>query len=310
MTGKRFRFETVPCPLCGSRDFKALGTKVGGYYERDGGHEAAQVTRCRDCGLICANPMPFPERQNLVDFYNQDYTGLLSEFIPYEDRKSDFVDILEGHRRLERLEAILGRRGSLLDIGCGPGNLLRVAQERGWEAVGLEINDDSARFAREVNGVDVVTGPIQDYADQWPRHFDATHFNQVLEHTYEPIGFLRAVRKVMRSNGCFFCGVPNEDSLMNNVAQVYFKIRLSKFTPMLAPTFPPYHVLGFSPKTIRLMLQKGGFKVICIERVNYSSIDFSAFKNGQVLKGLESVVGVIAGWLGEGHGLDVYGVPA
>ena len=310
MTDKIFRFAAVKCPLCASDDFKVLGRKAGGYYMPKDSHEAAQIVRCLNCSLIYANPMPLPENDNLVDLYNEDYTKMLSEFVPYRDRGNDFVDIFEGRRRLARLEAILGREGSLLDIGCGPGNLLCVARERGWKAVGLEINDRSARFARDINGVDVVTGQIQDYPAAWAGRFDAVHVNQVVEHTYDPVGFLKAVREVMRSDGALFCGVPNEDSLVKNIAQLYFKIRMLEFTPMLAPTFAPYHVLGFSSKTIRLALGKTRFRILRVEHVNYSSINLESFKEGEVLRGLESIVSVFARLLGHGHGLDVYAVPA
>ena len=94
---------------------------------------------------------------------------------------------------------------------------------------------------------------------------------------------------------------------MSNLAHLFFKFKRSEFTPMLSPTFPPYHVLGFSPKTLRLIFQKTGFRVLDIEHVNYSSVDLGAFKNAQFLKGLKSIVGLIARFFG--HGVDVYGIP-
>lgn len=306
---KRFRLETILCPLCASPYFKILGRKKGDYYGQRSWHETAQIVRCRNCSLIYASPMPFPERDDLIDLYNEGYTEMLSNFIPYKERGMDFVDIFEGHRRLERIEAMLRKKGTLLDIGCGPGNLLCVARDRGWHAIGLEINEDSARFAREINGVEVITGRIQDCMERWAGYFDAVHFNQVLEHTYDPIGFLKAIRSIIRPNGAFFCGVPNEDNVMNNIAQLYFKLQMSEFTPMLSPTTPPYHVLGFSPKTIHLVFEKTVFKVLHIEHVNYRSIDIRAFKSGHILKGLESIIGRISRFLGYGYGLDVYGIP-
>lgn len=141
--------------------------------------------------------MPFPEQGYSVDLYNEDYTGMLSNFIPFKELGNDFVDIFEGHRRLERLEKIFGKKGTLLDIGCGPGNLACVARERGWHAMGLEINEGSACFARKINKVEVVVGKIQDYTALWIGRFDVVHFNQVLEHTYDPSSFLKAVRQVI-----------------------------------------------------------------------------------------------------------------
>ena len=197
-----------------------------------------------------------------------------------------------------------------MDIGCGPGYLLCAARERGWKVRGLEINDQSARFAREVNKVEVDVGWIEAYAEEWAARLDAVHFNQVLEHVHDPVGFLSGVRSVLKPDGAFFCGIPNEDSIMNRVAQAYFKLQGSAFTEMLAPTFPPYHVLGFSPRTIQRILEKTGFRVVRIEHVNYCQVDFQAFVQGQPLKGFKGMIGSLCKLFGHGHGMDVYGVPA
>jgi 2-polyprenyl-3-methyl-5-hydroxy-6-metoxy-1,4-benzoquinol methylase len=309
--GERFRFETIACPLCKARGFKVLGKKRGHYYMSDSPYENSQIVRCLECGFIYANPMPVPVKDNLNDLYNEDYTQMLwQKNTPYKEVPQDFVDIFEGNRRLGSLESILGRKGRLLDIGCGAGNLLCLAQQKGWEVLGLEINDDSARFAREVNKVEVITGNIWDFKDQWAGQFDAVHFNQVLEHSYDPIEFLTSVKTVMKNDGAVFCGVPNEDNVMNMIADVYIKMIRSDFTQRLSPTFPPYHVLGFSPKTVSSVFRQTGFSVIKIEHVNYCrGIDFQALKNGEILKGIKPFIGMIARLLGHGYGLDVYAVP-
>lgn len=304
-----FDFRLIPCPLCGSTGYKVFGRKKGDYYGRHAGGDVAQVVRCLGCSLIYANPMPFPRKKDLAEIYNEDYTRtrMPSHFVPYREVKDDYVDIVEGRKRLARIERIRGGKGLLLDIGCGPGNLLCVARDRGWDVLGLEINDESARFARETNGLNVAAGEIGGYAESWAGRFDAVHFNQVLEHTYDPLGFLKAVRRVVRPDGVIFCGVPNEDGAINRAAQLYFDVIGSGYTYMLSPTFPPYHVLGFSPRTIRAALEKTGFAVSGIDHVNYSVVDLASFGRGEVLKGLKSLVGVTARLFGRGHGLDVYG---
>lgn len=299
----KFRFENIACPLCSTEEFIVLGVKGGGYYSSSASR--AQIVRCRNCSLIYANPMPFPVDSNFL--YNEEYTKMLSDFIPYTKLNLDSIDIKEGHSRLTALEDIIKRKGRILDIGCGPGNFLCVAKERGWDVSGLEINDNSARFAREVNGLDIVVGKIEDYTDEWSRSFDAVHFNQILEHTYNPMSFLKAIKAILKEDGAFFCGVPNENNIMNNIGQLYFKAVRSEFTPMLSPTFSPYHVLGFSPKTINKIFQKSGFTVLEIRPVNYSVIDIESFKNKQILKGVKSIIGVISRVFRHGQGLDVYG---
>jgi SAM-dependent methyltransferase len=61
-----------------------------------------------------------------------------------------------------------GRPGRALDIGCGPGWLLARLRARGWQVVGTERDADSARFAREELGLDVLTA--QDASDELPEN--------------------------------------------------------------------------------------------------------------------------------------------
>jgi 2-polyprenyl-3-methyl-5-hydroxy-6-metoxy-1,4-benzoquinol methylase len=313
----RFQFAAVPCPLCGAERSRALGVKQGSFYGKHRSQEPARIVRCRSCSLIYANPMPLPRERDAAQLYDESYAQMLYEqrtpdarARPYRELPPDDIDIVEGHRRLGQLERLLGGPQTLLDIGCAGGTLLCVARERGWQARGLEINEASARVARELNQVEVDTGPIAEHAPAWAGRFAAVHFNQVLEHVPEPLAFLRAVRRVLREGGAFFCGVPNEDSLMNNLAQLYLKARGSEFTQMLSPTFPPYHVLGFSARTIRAALEKTGFRVCRVEPVNYGGVDWEALRQGKILKGLNSAVAALGRPFGLGYGLDVYGVTA
>jgi 2-polyprenyl-3-methyl-5-hydroxy-6-metoxy-1,4-benzoquinol methylase len=310
----RFAFTAVCCPLCGGERYRGLGVKSGSFYGKHRSAEPARVVRCRDCSLIYANPMPLPRDAGASALYDESYTQMLySERTPdgaplrYADLPRSDIDIVEGHRRLAQLERMLGGPSLLLDVGCGGGTLLCVARERGWRAIGLEINEASARVARALNGVEVETGSIAERCSGWRGRFAAVHFNQVLEHVSDPLTFLRAIRSVLRDGGAFFCGVPNEDSAMNRLAQWYLKARGSEFTQMLSPTFPPYHVLGFSPRTVRAALERTGFRVARIEPVNYGGIDWTALREGKLLKAANSAVAALGRPFGFGHGLDVYG---
>lgn len=234
---------------------------------------------------------------------------MLSKSIPFDQLTEKDVDFFEGRLRLERLEKILGFKGRILDIGCGPGNLVAQAVRRGWDAVGLEVNLESARFARDVNKVNVVVGRIEDYCEKWCQSFDAVYFNQVLEHTPDPLVFLKIVRRILKNRGVIFCGVPNENSLMNQAAYYYFKFRSSQFVPFLSPTFSPYHIIGFSHTTIQQTLEKTSFDVIDIQHINYTTIG-SVFLNKEgFFVRARNLLGLMAKMLGQGFGLDVYGIP-
>ncbi|MBW3591804.1 MAG: class I SAM-dependent methyltransferase, partial [Actinobacteria bacterium] len=109
---------------------------------------------------------------------------------------SDFTTGLHYHRELEsgplpdRLRLVtenLGPPGRVLDVGCHTGFLCRELQRRGWDAEGLESNEDAAAVARS-NDVGVVVGNVEDAAT-WAgvaTDFDAILLLDILEHTYDP----------------------------------------------------------------------------------------------------------------------------
>lgn len=105
----------------------------------------------------------------------------------------------------------LGAGMSLLDVGCGPGTITldlarRVAPGR---VVGVDVSaeviaqahrDASAAGAGSDGGlsVELVTGDFREL-DRGP--FDVVHAHQVLQHLSDPVGALRAMRRLARPGG-------------------------------------------------------------------------------------------------------------
>ncbi|MEA2010195.1 MAG: methyltransferase domain-containing protein [Actinomycetota bacterium] len=96
---------------------------------------------------------------------------------------------------------------SLLDVGCGPGNLTvdlarRVAPGR---VAGIDNVDSIVRRAtsdapQDIGNVEFTVGDVynMDFTDDT---FDVVHAHQVLQHVNDPVGALREMRRVSRSGG-------------------------------------------------------------------------------------------------------------
>lgn len=61
-----------------------------------------------------------------------------------------------------RLKKIEKQRqgGRLLDVGCGDGAFLKLAQERGWEVSGTEHSSYAAKYVGEALGITVFCGEL------------------------------------------------------------------------------------------------------------------------------------------------------
>lgn len=100
-------------------------------------------------------------------------------------------------------------RARILDLGCGPGFLLRHLDARAYHCVGLEMRADVALEAREsAPGTEVALGDGTrlPFAD---RTFDAVVALEVLEHVNDDALLLAEIRRVMRPGGLLMLTTPH-----------------------------------------------------------------------------------------------------
>jgi SAM-dependent methyltransferase len=144
-----------------------------------------------------------------------DPAGWMAEVI----ESSAYVDLSdEGIAHLQdlatdvvaRLETRLAGPGRLLDVGCGPGILLSVARDRGWQVQGLELAAGSVERCQRV-GHDVKSQTLDDFKCE-EGSFDAVVLHHVLEHIADPRAAIEKCCRVLRRGGTLFIAVPNADS--------------------------------------------------------------------------------------------------
>lgn len=106
----------VECPVCGQPTDRAIP-------------EPPNHFRCSSCDVIYrrASALTAPEDGWDKSYYSDE---VIMNF--YQRRRSGFAKIVSLINRL------VPERGNWLDIGCGPGALLQVASEQGWQVFGIE----------------------------------------------------------------------------------------------------------------------------------------------------------------------------
>ena len=106
----------------------------------------------------------------------------------------------------------------VLEIGFGNGEFLAYAREQNWCIEGVEVNTKlleqgkSAKFS-------VHQGPSLDKLETG--HYDLVVAFDVLEHISQDQieGFLLAIKRVLKTSGCFLARFPNGDSPLGLIAQ-------------------------------------------------------------------------------------------
>jgi SAM-dependent methyltransferase len=255
--GNRFVLRRRPCPVCGNEARKLLGLRGGEHHRYRQGIES-RIVRCEECGLVFPDPFPFP-----VD--PQALYGEPDQYFGTEDTSRK----IEGYQTiLSDIGKRLGRsRFSILDVGSGRGELLAAARLLGLDAVGIEPSAAMVRCARESLGIELRTETIEELArpmspmSTTSTTFDAITFCGVLEHVHHPDAVMAAARKLTRPGSVVYIDVPREPNLLTIVGNAWNSLIGSPAVYNLQPTWPPYHVLGFNPRSIRVLLSKHHFAI-------------------------------------------------
>lgn len=245
-----YRWVPQACPVCEVPPSRRLGRR-GGAAHRQGLGVECEIWRCGRCGLIFPNPMPVP-----VEGLGQHYAVSPDEYFRHHtsDDQDEYAGLL-----LRQLGEMGLAKGRLLDVGAGKGEFLRAARLDGWEAVGVEPSPTFAEHAARYSGAEVRREPLERCG--FPGgHFDAVVLKAVLEHLFNPDEIVREIARILRPGGALFVDVPNEAGLYFRVGNLYQRLRLRDWVVNLAPTFEPFHVFGFTPKSLRALLAKHGLR--------------------------------------------------
>jgi 2-polyprenyl-3-methyl-5-hydroxy-6-metoxy-1,4-benzoquinol methylase len=141
--------------------------------------------------------------------------------------------------------------GRMLEVGCASGSFLHCMHQKGWEVVGIESSRKAAEEAR-LKGYSVHHDPLEK-VHAIENKFDLIVGWMVLEHLHDPITGLRNLYDWIHPDGWFAFSVPNAGASE-------FGIFKDKWYALQVPN----HLYHYTPQTIRLILEKTGWKVVKI----------------------------------------------
>lgn len=108
--------------------------------------------------------------------------------------------------------------GTLLDVGTGPGTVVRRALERGWDARGVDPSPEMLRLAATAVPVERLLRaelPVLPFADA---SFDAVTANFVVNHLSDPRAGVRELARVAEPTGTIALTIwPSPVSAMNEL---------------------------------------------------------------------------------------------
>ncbi|MCK4872799.1 MAG: class I SAM-dependent methyltransferase [Phycisphaerales bacterium] len=228
----RLHFEIVTRCLCGGelRDGPIWGWGI-----------------CPTCGTWVNTKRPTRESLHIV--YGETYWTTTQELAgcpPLEQRfEADAKDRVPSF--IKALEPFLKEPSTICELGCGNARLLHELKTRGHDVVGTEFDIGVIERMRRLTDVKLIQGDSDLFDDA---SFDAMISIDVLEHTHDPVAFLREHVRLLRQGGILLLKAPVHD----DPAEPY------KYT--VGMMWKLYHLYLFSRRMIEDVIVSAGFEIV------------------------------------------------
>lgn len=209
-----------------------------------------RVVRCDDCGLVFLNPQPSDEELGRI--YGANY--FLGSETEQGRRAAREIKQATAKGYLAEISRYRGSAaGRMLEVGCGEGDFLELAEASGWDVTGIEYSAAACDCARSrLKKGEIFCGELQQLALP-AGQFDLCVISDVLEHVRSPLEFLREIHRVLKPGGTLFVATPSTDS---------WSARMLRQKWM---EFKAEHLTYFDRQTLQTALFKSGFREVIVE---------------------------------------------
>ena len=210
------------------------------------------IHTCNSCG-IAFNSKFRPKRYNesyFLDEYRHQYGKSYIEDYDaiYSVSKKRIATILQFIQLKKKPSGL-----SLLDIGSAAGFFLKCARDRGIERVhGIEISEYAAGYCADTFHIPVSRSSFEDLIIE--NRYDIITAWFFLEHCADPAPVIDKIYSVLNNGGIFAFSGPSLFGPM-------FKFKRNAWIE----THPPDHRIDFSPRFVKAIFKKKGFRKIHVK---------------------------------------------
>jgi 2-polyprenyl-3-methyl-5-hydroxy-6-metoxy-1,4-benzoquinol methylase len=246
--------QPINCPVCHSNDFKIMfsiehtQSNVLEILNLGGTNEKVDIVACKNCTHVYMTPVI---KQELMDRYysilNSEFYHTGKEVVNYNAKEyADYVKVIQG----------LKRTGTVLEIGCGNGFLLKELENHGYECAGVEPSPMAFEYAKNKLGLNVENKFLEE-SSFYNKTFDIVILIDVAEHISDMQTFMQQIKKVLKEGAIIFIGTGNIHSLNARIAGKNWGYFLSW-----------EHLSFFNKKSMHYLLNKNGFTNIIIRETS------------------------------------------
>lgn len=218
-----------------------------------------QLYRCRGCDHCFTDTASLQTEEK----YSAEY---------YEAKHRNWFAVpnLPLFAAIERAVAQHAPSGSVLDVGCGRGDLLRYMQQRNphLSLTGIDLSD-----VPKDTDLELIQGDFITWED--PRRFDAVVSLATIEHVSDVKAFVAGLLSHLKPNGLIVVMTLNDRSVLYSVARAMEQAGVEGPAVRL---YDRHHVNHFSGTSLRRLMEVSGLQVQAVHNHNapLAAMDFEA----------------------------------
>ena len=228
------------CPVCQHNQFSNFLESVD--YFLSG--EPFIIQECTACGFRFTNPRPTGDHATAYyqsdDYISHDVSGKgLFSWIYTLARKRALG------KKYQLINSVTEGK-SLLDIGCGTGELISYCAQKGMEVTGVEPSVKARTFAQQSYNLNV----FDDFLNkpENPEKYHVITLWHVLEHIYQLSETLEKIAREIHPTGTLIIALPN----CNSYDARYYKSYWAAYDV-------PRHIYHFTPVTFEKLARRFGW---------------------------------------------------
>ncbi len=234
-------------------------------------------------GFLETSPKPLDDK--LPRYYeSEDYISHTDSKRNLFEKVYHLVRLLSLKNKLKLINTCVLDGKSLLDIGCGTGDFLKIALRNNWKVSGIEPNKQARALAnKKTNNV---VFDAEELFTLKPNSFDVITLWHVLEHLPNLENHISIIKKLLKPNGTLIIAVPNYKSYDAE----YYKQYWAAFDV-------PRHLYHFNQDSIAKLVLKEGLKVNKVKPMWFDAFYVSMLSEKYKTGTLKPIQGVWRGLL-------------
>lgn len=263
---------TKVCPFCnGEAKLAYVGMK--GYVEG----EHFDIYVCGTCGVSSVDPLKTDE-----EVY--EYIYKQAEIMPGYERYHRYAQLVKKVRNplalLSNSESVYwsvaqslkqyfpgSTNVSILEIGSGLGYLTYALNKAGYSAKGIDISEDAVSKANKRYGNYYEYKNLFKIIEENER-YDCVIMTEVIEHVEDPVSFIGAALKLLKSEGKLIVTTPNKNATQQGT--------------VWHSDFPPVHLWFFTEESVKHIADKFSKKCEFLDFSEYSKKFYSPMYTGTI----------------------------